>query len=316
MITVLGEALVDLVGDGTTFTAIPGGSPANVAVGLARLDVPVAMMARISTDRFGERLRQHLIGNGVDERFLIEATEPTTLAIASLDVGKPPDYQFYLAGTADWQWRPQELPEPLPGEVLALHAGSLALAVPPGSGVLEEFLSRERDRGAVTISFDPNIRPQVSPDVKATRRWIERVVALAHVVKVSKEDLAWLYPGSDCGDVAELWRGLGPALAVVTMGEDGALAYGGRGGRVAATAPKVNVVDTVGAGDAFTAALLQGLHMKGHLGGTHRQAIEELTEQDLAWLLARSCAAASLTCARPGADPPTLSALEAALQLI
>lgn len=313
MIAVLGEALVDLVGDGATFHATAGGSPANVAVGLGRLGVPVAMMARISTDRFGERLRQHLVCNGVDERFVVVADEPTTLAIANLDAGKPPDYQFYLAGTADWQWRPEELPEPLPEDIVALHAGSLALAVPPGAAVLEEVLRRERDRGAVTISFDPNVRPQVSPDVVVARPWVERLVALAHVVKVSEEDLAWLYPGSDCGEVAELWRSLGPGLTVVTMGGDGAVAYGARGGRAGAPAPQVEVVDTVGAGDAFTSALLQGLHGKGCLGEPDRQAIEALSGQDLAWLLTRACTAASLTCARPGADPPTLAALEAAL---
>lgn len=313
MIAVLGEALIDLVGDGTTFYAIPGGSPANVAVGLARLEVPVAMLARLSADRFGGRLRQHLVGNGVDLRFVVEASEPTTLAIATLDVGKPPGYQFYLAGTADWQWRPEELPEPLPDDVVALHAGSLALAVPPGGEVLEAFLRRERARGAVTISFDPNVRAQVLPDVELARQRAERLVALAQVVKVSEEDLCLLYPGSDPEDLAELWLALGPHLTVVTRGEAGAVAYARRAGRVAATAAQVDVADTVGAGDAFSAGLLHGLHLKGCLGEPSGSAIEQLTRQDLAWLLARACAAASLTCARPGADPPRLSTLEAAL---
>lgn len=313
LIAVLGEALIDLVGDGTTFHATPGGSPANVAVGLARLGMPVAMVARLSADRFGGRLRQHLTSNDVDLRFVAEAQEPTTLAIASLDAGKPVDYEFYLAGTADWQWQAHELPEPLPGEVVALHVGSLALVVAPGAAVLEAFVEREKQRGALTISFDPNIRPQVMPERESARQWAERLVALAHVVKVSEEDLAWLYPGADPGELAQRWRSLGPALVVVTRGEHGAVARAERCGPVEMRSPAVRVVDTVGAGDAFSAVLLHGLHVHGCLGDPSSSRINQLSEQDLAWLLERACTAASLTCAKPGADPPTLSGIEAAL---
>lgn len=305
MITVIGEALVDLVGEGGTFQARPGGSPFNVAVGLARLDVPSALLARLSGDTFGGRLRQHLADNNVSTRYAVTATEPTTLAFALLDEHGTASYEFYVTGTADWQWSARELPDPLPAEVTAVHTGSLALALEPGASVLEEFLAREHKRGAVTISIDPNVRPRLSPDRAATRERVETQLTRTHLVKVSAEDLAWLYPGEAVDDVVRRWCTRGPALVVVTLGPDGAFAVGPEQARVDVGAPVVPVVDTVGAGDAFTSALLAGLHDHDLLAGLRRPRPQVISERLLHDLLTRASTAAALTCTRPGADPPT-----------
>jgi fructokinase len=162
VITVAGEALIDLVEEGGgRYRAHPGGSPANVAVGLARLGVPCSMLARISSDALGGQLAAHLAGNAVSLRDVRRVPEPTTLALASLDAGQAA-YSFYVQGTADWQWSRGELPDALAPDVRVLHAGSLALALPPGARALEDLLAAERARGAVTVSIDPNIRPALA----------------------------------------------------------------------------------------------------------------------------------------------------------
>jgi fructokinase len=314
VITVIGEALIDLVGDGAVFQATPGGSPANVAVGLARLDQPCDFLGRISGDSFGVRLRAHMRSNGVSLRHAVAATEPTTLAIATLDQRGSAAYEFYVDGTADWQWSAEELPSPLPEDVVALHTGSLALAIDPGATVLEEYLRHEHDRGAVTISLDPNVRPQLAPD------------RYAHVVKASAEDLAWLYPGESVVEVVRHWYSLGPALVVLTLGADGALAVGPDGDLVEVSAPRVQVVDTVGAGDAFSAALLGGLAHQDLLSCLRTPRIRALDpgsageatsaiRDALPGVLRRACTAAALTCTRPGADPLTASELENATHI-
>lgn len=311
MITVIGEALVDLVGDGTVYRASPGGSPLNVAVGLARLGVPCAMLARLSSDTFGGQLRDHLRRNGVSLRYVVPASEPTTLAFAFLDTEGSARYEFYVEGTADWQWKKNELPSPLPAEVVALHAGSLAVALPPGAAAIEELLRSERARGAVTLSYDPNIRPHLCSDRDATRERVERHVRLTHVVKASAEDVAWLYPDTPLEEVVRRWTTLGPSLVVVTLGADGAVARQPGGDEVRVDAPTVRVVDTVGAGDAFTSALLAGLARHDLLAALRDEPTRLLRDDLLTEILTVSCQVAALTCTRPGADPPTIDELEA-----
>jgi fructokinase len=319
VITVIGEALIDLVGNGVEFQATPGGSPANVAVGLSRLGQPCDFLGRISADSFGTRLRDHLRQNGVSLRHTVRASEPTTLAIATLDPSGSATYEFYVNGTADWQWTAAELPTPLPADVMAVHTGSLALAIDPGAEALEEFLRREYAREAVTISLDPNVRPQLAPDRDTARHRIERQVSSTHLVKASAEDLAFLYPGEPLVDVARHWRRLGPALVVLTLGEQGALAVGPSGDPVEAAAPRVQVVDTVGAGDAFTAALLAGLADRDLLAALRRSELgrteppgtgaSTAVQDALPAVLHLACVAAALTCTRPGADPLTANEL-------
>jgi hypothetical protein len=189
------------------YEAVPGGSPANVAVGLARLEVPTRMVARLADDPFGRRIRRHLAGNGVDLGGVVDAAEPTSLAIVAVDPDGGVSYDFRVDGTADWQWRDEELGGVLDGRLLALHAGSLALTMAPGADALLRLL--ERARGAVTISYDPNCRPLLMGEPARARERVERLVALADVVKASVEDVAWLLPGRAAEEVAEAWLALG-----------------------------------------------------------------------------------------------------------
>jgi fructokinase len=307
MIAVCGEALIDLVDQGGwTFRALPGGSPANVAVGLARLAIPAALLARVADDGFGRLLRQHLTDNGVDTRFLVSAAEPSTLAVVTLDPVGVASYQFYVHGTADWQWTQEQLPPAMPADVVALHAGSLALSVEPAATVLTELLGAERDRGQVTISFDPNLRPSFEPDREAAQRRVEHQVGLADLVKVSSEDLGWLLPGESPSQVARRWaEELGPAVVIVTLGGDGALAVGPNAGEVHRRTPTVELADTVGAGDAFTAGLLAALQDRKLLGGANRAGLTDLSADTLADVVDEAALVAAITCSRPGADPPT-----------
>lgn len=308
-IAVAGEAIVDLVGEpGTsTYHARPGGSPANVAVGLGRLGLPVRMLARLSGDTFGRTLRAHLEASGVDLSLCIDAAESTSLAVATLDLAGTATYDFWVQGTADWLWAAGELPEPLPGDVVALHTGSLALALEPGASALEGLLARERERGHVALCLDPNLRPTLMGKPGMTRRRVERQVALAQVVRVSEEDLRWSHPDQSYRALARGWVGEGPSLVVVTRGSDGAYAAT-PSVEVERRATPVEVVDTIGAGDAFTAGLLAGLHRRGLLGAGCAARLAEIEERTLVGLLDEANLFAALTCTHPGADPPRLLA--------
>ena len=307
MLTVLGEAIVDLVADGERrFVAHPGGSPLNVAVGLGRLGRPVSLAARLSRDSFGTMFREHLAASTVDPRHLVEAPEPSSLAVATVDPDGVAVYDFWTEGTADWQWTEDELAAIVDGDTVALHTGSLALELEPGAARIVELLGRVRGRTA--ISYDPNVRMAKRGPVEAGRAAVERVVGLADLVKVSSEDLDWLYPGQDPVEAATRWTDAGPALVVVTLGGDGAVALRAGGEQVRRPSPPVTVVDTVGAGDAFSSGLLGALADRGALAG----AGAGLSEVDLGPVLERAALVAALTCARPGADPPTLAEVQAA----
>lgn len=309
MLTVLGEAVVDLVADGDRrFTAHPGGSPLNVAVGLGRLGQPVSLAARLSADSFGRMFREHLAAAHVDPRHLVAAPEPSTLAVATVDADGVASYDFWTQGTADWQWSPAELAGVVDGDTAALHTGSVALELEPGAARVKDLLRTVRAAGRTTISYDPNVRMAKLGPVAAGRAAVEEVVGLADVVKVSSEDLDWLYPGEDPMAAGARWAQAGPALVVVTLGGDGAVAREAGGEPVRRAAPPVTVVDTVGAGDAFSSGLLGALAERDALG-RGRAALAGL---DLAAVLDRACLVAALTCARAGANPPTLDEVHAA----
>jgi fructokinase len=312
VVAVAGEALVDFVpaGEPGVFRAAPGGSPANVAVGLARLEVPTRLLARIADDLLGHRLRAHLDGNGVDLSFAVRAAEPTSLAIVAVGRDGVVEYDFRVEGTADWQWRDQELAGALDGGVVALHAGSLALTMPPGADVLQRLLAQAGQ--AMTVSYDPNCRPLLMGSPDAVRGRIEALVALADVVKASADDLDWLLPGRPPEQVAEAWLAKGPALVVITLGPGGLLAASRQAGVVRRPGRVVEVVDTVGAGDACMAALLAGLHRRDLLGAGRRPALRAMDEATLTEVADEAVLAAAITCTRPGADPPTAADLRAA----
>ena len=305
MILVAGEALIDMTparcGAGTGYLPHPGGSPYNVAIGLGRLDVPVAFLGRISTDAFGRLLRRHLEASRVSLMFLVDAEEATTLAFVHMGDGEP-EYSFYSERTADRMLLPEHLPA-IPGDA-AMHFGSISLALEPGASTLEGLMRRESRRRL--LSLDPNVRPSLITDRDAYLRRLEGWVSLADLVKVSQADLAWLHPHQPPEAVASRWLELGPALVLVTLGKDGSLAFG-TAARARAATPEVTVVDTVGAGDAFTSAALAWLHHQGALG---RGGLEALDAAKLEVLLAYANGIAAQTCTRPGADPPRTQEVE------
>lgn len=302
MIGVFGEALVDLVPttcmDATGYIPRAGGSPCNLAVGLARLEVPVRFFGRISSDPFGRLLRRHLESNGVDTRSLVEGPENTTLAFVHEEPGEEASYLFYAENSADRNLHPGDLPAEFEAEIEALHFGSLSLVLEPGASTLEAVIQSERGRRL--LSLDPNVRPRMIPDREAYRERLESMIAAVDLVKVSTADLAWLHPGEAAESVAGRWLDMGPALVLVTRGADGSSAHAARAAATAATA-SVEVADTVGAGDAFMAAALAWLQDHERLA---RARLTSLEGRDLEALLAYANRASAITCSRAGADPP------------
>jgi fructokinase len=310
-VVVVGEALVDLAADGgdpTRFTAHPGGSPANVAVTLARLGTPVRFAGRLARDGFGRLLRQHLSANGVDLSLCVDAAEPAGLAVVTTSAEGRTAYACHVTGTADWQWKTAELPHGLDADTLAIHTGSLALALPPGGPAIVVWLAEQR-RAQRVISIDPNVRPAVLGDPRAYRPRLESWVARSDIVKASIDDLAWVYPGEDPDLVALRWSARGPALVVITHGADGVDAVVD-GQIVRRPARPTPVADTVGAGDAISGALLDWLARHERLS---RPALAALTPSEAAAALDFAAEVAAITVSRPGADPPQRHELSVAV---
>jgi fructokinase len=305
MFVVVGEALVDLVGQRGSRTMVghPGGSPANVALGLARLGDPVILMTRLGRDAFGDMITTHLQASGVRVDGGPEAGTRTSLAVATV-AGGVATYDFRL------EWDIGDL-EPLPIETRCLHTGSLATVLSPGRANVEDLLAREHQRGRVTISYDPNVRPALLGTPEEAQPEIEHLVALSDVVKVSDEDLHWLYPGRADEDVARDWLSRGPALVVVTRGGQGVFAVTADLALHRPAMP-IDLVDTVGAGDSFTSGLLDGLHRADLIGGMHRDQLAAIDESTLVSILDAASLGAAITCSRPGADPPSRAELDAA----
>jgi len=300
VIVVCGEALIDLVpAGGDLWRALPGGSPANTAVALSRLGTSATMLARISDDAFGVALRKRFTDNDVDLRWAVDATESTTLAIVGLDQSGGARYTFHVHDTADWQWHELEIPQSFGPEIGAIHAGSMGLIGQPGGAALEAMLVRER--GHRVISIDPNVRPIMCDDVATYRDAVERWLGIAHIVKVSADDVAWLYPGRDCLEVTREWAVRGPSLVVMTLGADGAVAFASSGLTLRVPGVKVEVVDTIGAGDTFTAGLLHSLESQGLLD---IEALPRLADAQLDEALRYAALVSALACTREGADPP------------
>ncbi|RDI63746.1 carbohydrate kinase family protein [Nocardia pseudobrasiliensis] len=309
IVAVAGEALVDLVPAEAPdrFQAVPGGSPANVAVGLARLDTPVRMLARIGADPFGRRVREHLRDNGVGLDRAVAAPESTSLAIVDVGPDGLAHYDFRIDGTADWQWTDAELRDALDGSVAALHTGSLALTLPPGADALLRLA--ERARPHALLSYDPNFRPQLTIRNRA-HDCVETMLGLADVIKVSSEDLAWLFPRRAPQEVLTDWIARGPAIVVVTLGSAGVLAATATDpDPIRLPAEQIRVVDTVGAGDAYTAGLLAGLYRRDLLSLAHRETLRALPKSTFGELLTEAGHIAAITCTRRGANPPTTAEL-------
>jgi fructokinase len=306
MILISGEALIDLIPDSERdgrYDAVLGGSPYNVAIGLARLGAPAAFISRLSADANGENLVASLLAEGVDLSFVARDPRPTTLAFVMRGTAQTGSrYSFYLDGTSyDGEW---PFPAQWPASARHLHVGSFAAVERHGDKVIAAM--RDAARRA-TVSYDPNVRPFVTPDREAVLARVEAEVAIAHVVKASEEDLAWLYPGRGYEDSLRAWAASGPRFCIATLGSEGAIAYLGAE-RLEIAPRRVAVVDTVGAGDSFMSSLLFAMDRDGALGGAGAKP----TREKLAAWTDFAARASAITCSRKGSNPPTLAEVEAA----
>lgn len=314
-ILVCGEALFDLfLADGTDpaalgFDARVGGSPFNVAIGLARQGHQAGLFTGVSRDFLGDRLAAHLAGEGVDTGYLRRMDRPTTLSVVGVDAGGAPAYAFYGAGAADRSITADDLPD-LDAGIGALHFGSYSCVVPPAG---ESFLALARRESHRCISYDPNVRPTIEPDMNVWRDRIAEFAAVADVIKISDEDFELLWPGADPAAQAARWLSGRTALVVLTRGGAPALAWTAAGPVPVPPPPAVEVVDTVGAGDTFQAAMLGQLSRHGLLSPG---ALAAAGPDALQPVLAHASAAAALTCTRRGADLPRAAEIEAFMNAV
>lgn len=305
LVTVIGEALVDIIEGPRQGNAAPethpGGSPLNVAVGCARLGLHTKLVTHFAEDAYGQLIAKHLANNGVEP--IVGGSQPTSTALATLDDTGAARYTFAIS----WDINGASIPALAAAESSRhVHTGSIATVLPPGSKSVMGLL--EGARRHATISFDPNCRPAISPDKAAARKQAEDFVAASDIVKASDEDLLWLYPDRTLEESMNAWLALGPALVALTRGANGPVLLS-RSGRVDITGETVEVADTVGAGDSFMSALISGLRQLDALGAAGRARLQEITQDQLHVLARYANKAAGITCSRPGANPPGLADL-------
>jgi fructokinase len=292
-IWVCGEVLIDLIPD-STGERVPhvGGGPANTAKALARLGHEVYFIDGISSDKYGQMSRQELLDDEVKLDLALNSDKPTCLAIVSLNESGGASYEFEIDGTATFDFSASWLPDPSRYKPSVLHIGTLVTVIQPGADVLYDWAMQVAE--FAPIVFDPNVRSVVMNDRDKYLAAVERWVAISSVVKVSDDDMAWLYPGQQYADVAKRWIHDGAALVVVTRGADGLVGFTADGS-VEVPGVKVDVADTVGAGDTVGAIVVEAMIEKGILN---------LTGDTLKAVLNRAAIAAGITCSRKGAQPP------------
>ncbi len=297
LIVVCGEALIDIVcSDDGTLQPTPGGGPFNTARALARLGVRTSFLGHLSNDGFGRTLADRMADDGVDLSLTSFGPEPTTLALAQVDADGLAAYQFCIEGTSAPNLTSAMVPTALAPEIHALHIGTLGLVLEPMATTLTELALRECRRRLVMV--DPNIRPAVIGTDRSYRSRLDSLMEQSTIIKASDSDLAWLFPDLRPEEAAQRILARGARLVLVTLGEEGAIGVSA-GVRMHIGAPRVEVVDTIGAGDAFGAALLAWLHDHGALS-----VDLSLDPSELSSALGFACQVASLICARAGADPP------------
>ncbi len=312
MIVVSGEALMDVFAAGDTPTGLQldariGGSPLNVAIGLARLAQPVAFFGALSSGFLGDRLLAALRTEGVRTDCTVRIDAPTTLGLVGLDARGVPNYAFYGEAAADRLLPLAALAQVPPAQ--AYHFGSYAMVVEPVAATQRALVERESTSSASSvIAYDPNIRLNVEPNLSRWRKTLEWMLPHTHLLKVSDEDLGLLYPGTEVEQLAATWLAAGVALVVVTRGAQGAWAWTAAHPIAAAPMP-AQVIDTVGAGDTFQAALLTALAERGLLT---RDALRALSAEALDDVLRFATQAAAITCSRRGADLPRRAELPGA----
>ncbi|HLT85140.1 MAG TPA: carbohydrate kinase [Phototrophicaceae bacterium] len=296
---VLGESLIDIV-DRTGEEPVEhvGGSPANVAVGLARLGHEVELATWFGRDERGDRVRAHLERDGVSLAPGSDGAERTSTALARLDETGAADYEFDI--TCD-------LPDLAGRAPRLVHTGSISAVLEPAAARTARLL--DAVAGTATVTYDPNARPAIMGSAAEARERVEALVARSDVVKVSDEDVAWLAPGEPVADVARAWLALGPAVVVVTRGGEGSEAYAADGLAVSVPAPRTTVVDTVGAGDSFMGGIIDALVRADLVGADRRERLRAVDAGTLRGVLERAAAIAAITVSRAGANPPTAAEL-------
>jgi fructokinase len=287
-IWVCGEVLIDILPTGP----VVGGGPANSAKALARLGHDVHFIDGISNDAYGQSARAELLRDGVNLDLALASDKPTCTATVTLDAAGGASYEFLIDGTATFDFASSWLPDPYRYQPQVLHIGTLVTMIEPGASALYDWAMQVAE--LAPIVFDPNIRPSVQPDRDLYEAAVEKWAALSAVIKVSDDDLAWLFPGQAIEDVANRWINDGAFLVVVTQGANGIMGYTSEG-RVEVPGVKVDVVDTVGAGDTVGAIVVEAMLTHG---------LVELRGELLRGVLARAAAAAAITCSRKGAQPP------------
>ena len=306
MIISLGEGLIDFISQkGLDFSGFPGGSPFNTSIAIARQQVPGQYLGRLSTDLFGSRLMDHLQQNSVGTDLVIRSEDPSTMGFVQKQSDGSAKYAFYSNGAADRSWKTDELNKvKIPEEARIIHFGSISLSQEPSGTVLADFLLTRCS--GLLLSFDPNIRPALVPDREVYMKRFEALCAASAIVKLSDEDLEWLYPGTPVEESVQKILNLGTTLIALTEGKAGA--------RLITSAEDVRsplfdlpVADTIGAGDTFHGALLSFLHnrsvfTKEALGAMDSSALKEMGDF--------ANKAAGINCSRSGCNPPTAQEME------
>lgn len=301
MILCCGEALIDMLprqsidDDCTVFAPFSGGAVFNTAIALGRLGISTGFWCGLSDDLFGQQLQRDLTASGVSYDRSPISHRPTTLAFVALVDGNA-QYAFYDENTAAREVKFEEMPE-LDEEVDALFFGGISLVAEPCGSVLERLMHESGER--VTM-LDPNIRPGFVADEEQYRARIDRMIKAASIIKLSDEDLHWLYGEGDLEQHARNILSSEPDLVVVTQGASGAIAWS-KSSRASVTPPVIKVVDTVGAGDTFNAGLLAALD---ELQALKKGRLESLTGEELSAALKMACSVAAVTVSREGANPP------------
>ena len=312
MILVIGEALIDLIGEegsGGSYTAVVGGANANVALALAVRGEEQRFLGRISSDGFGKQIASHLSSHGVDLSLAVNANEQTTLAVATIDPNGVASYSFYTKDTADWGWTADELPTAETVQSLgtrAIQYGCLGMAIGPGNLVIEAWLKSFFETQSVTLSHDLNIRPALGFDRESELERVLRLNDQSNIIKASDADLEWLHgleKGNDLDEIASEWSR--EKLVVITKGPDGVSLYRD-GERIDVAGQKVNLVDTVGAGDTFMANFLGELSALDALGDNPASRLARLSDDELLQAARVATVAAGIVCERTGCQPPTL----------
>lgn len=290
---VAGEVLIDLITQDGQTKAVVGGGPANTSVALARLGINTFFIDGMSTNAYGQRAKAELEIAGVKLDYVEFSSKPMCLADVTLDSAGSATYDFLIDGTATFDFRREWLPNPSKGQPAVLYLGTLATLVEPGASVLFEW-AKEVSKFA-PIVYDPNVRPSVVGDRLAYQASVAKWASISKVIKISQDDMDWLYPGETFKVIADRWLVNGVELVVLTAGADGLRART-RVGEISVPGVKIDVVDTVGAGDTVGAILVEAIAKVG---------LESLQGDELIRVLTRAAVAAAITCSRAGANPPT-----------